>query len=139
MTFVTTGQYVIQKCLSFGASEQRTEFLTVWSCHRLPYKKFKFHCFWITVKMWTTWNFKGSKYLHVSILKDMLLKDLSILNPIQDGGHISFNKFSWSWFYRISPDFYLLISNVKLTLSCISNDVPFLSVNVMIISSNSMS
>ena len=34
--------------------------------------------------------------------------------------HISFNIFSCSWFFRISSNFYLLISNVKLTLSVCS-------------------
>ena len=49
-----------------------------------------------------------------------------------------FNVFSCSWFYRISLHFYLLISNVKLTLSSILNSLPFWSVNVIIISLNSV-
>ena len=56
----------------------------------------------------------------------------------------SFNIFSCSWFYRILPHcqtrrmchFYLLVSNVKLNLSSISNSLPFWSVNIMMISSS---
>ena len=48
------------------------------------------------------------------------------------------NIFSCSCFYRILRHFYLLISNVKLTWSFVSNGLPFWSVNVMIVSSNSV-
>ena len=43
LTLVTIVQHVIQNCLLFAVNKQGTEFLTVWSCHRLPYKKFQFH------------------------------------------------------------------------------------------------
>ena len=42
--------------------------------------------------------------------------------------------FSCSWLCRITPYFYLLTSNVKLTLSSIPDGLPFCSVNIMIIS-----
>ena len=46
-----------------------TEFLTVWRCHKLPYK-IKISCIsfsstvYITSTIWTTWNFRDCKYLH---------------------------------------------------------------------------
>ena len=51
---------------------------------------------------------------------------------------ISSNIYSCFWFYRISHLFYLLISNVKLTLSSISNGQTFWSVNAIIHSTNSV-
>ena len=44
--------------------------------------------------------------------------------------------FSCSWFDKITNNLYLLISNFRLTLS--SNGIPFLSVNDMIMSLNSV-
>ena len=44
--------------------------------------------------------------------------------------------FSCSWFQRITCHFYLSTSNIKLTLSSISNDLLYWSINVMIISLN---
>ena len=44
LTFVTIVRYVNQNCLSFAVNKQGTEFLTVWSCHMLRYKKLQFHC-----------------------------------------------------------------------------------------------
>ena len=38
---------------------------------------------------------------------------------------MSFDICSCSWFYRIMFHLYLLISNVKFTLYCISNGLPF--------------
>ena len=40
LAFVTIVLYVIHNCLSFAANKQGTEFLTVRSCHRLPYKNY---------------------------------------------------------------------------------------------------
>ena len=59
--FVTIVWYVIHNCLSFAAKKQGTEFLTVWSCRRLPYKN-QVSCisfsspFYIAITVWTTWN-----------------------------------------------------------------------------------
>ena len=50
----------------------------------------------------------------------------------------SLTRFVVLGFIRISLHFYLLISNVKSTLSSISNGLPFRSVNIIIISSNSV-
>ena len=51
------------------------------------------------------------------------------------------NPYPLTYFFvlgSISSHFYLLISNVKLTLPSMSNGLPFWSVNVIIISSNSV-
>ena len=59
--FITIVWYVIHNCLSFAAKKQGTEFLTVWSCRRLPYKN-QVSCisfsspFYIAITVWTTWN-----------------------------------------------------------------------------------
>ena len=46
---------------------------------------------------------------------------------------ISFDIFSCSWFYKVTCHFFILISNVNLTLSSISNGLPFWSVNAMMV------
>ena len=38
---LTIVRYVIHSYLPFAASKQGSEFLTVWSCHRLPDKRFR--------------------------------------------------------------------------------------------------
>lgn len=49
-----------------------------------------------------------------------------------------FHVFSSFWFYKIGCHLYLLISNVKLILSSISNGLPFSFLNLIVMPSNSV-
>ena len=99
-TFVPMVQYVIQNCLSFAADKQDTEFLTVWSCHRLPYKKFQFNCLWITTAVWTIWNFRDFKYLHVDGLFPLNVVNIScVLSQIPA---YTINRTYFEWWYKYS-------------------------------------
>ena len=52
--------------------------------------------------------------------------------------HIVWYIYLCSWFYRVTCLFYLLIRNVKSTLSAIFNGLSFWSVKIIVISSNSV-
>ena len=75
------------------------------------------------VAPWTSFSERVSKHL---ILEQYPIFFSNIWHKT-----ISFDIFSCFWFYKITCHFKLLISNVKLTLSFISNVLPFRSVKTV--------
>ena len=102
-------------------------FIIVWLCYCI--------CIFFPISspsLWTTFFCKQSLQ-HLALYPVTVFYIFSRMTKIH-----TFNIFFCFWFYRILLYSYLLISNVKLNLSYISNGLLFWSVNVMIVSSNSL-